>query len=166
MRKNVLRLTSILLLSAAVLAQSKKTKDEGWSDLMPPAEGRDSVLASCASCHNLKVVVHGRMNRDAWVKTINDMIQRGAPVFPEEIEPMAAYLSAVFGAAVPKPVNVNTAAREDLEKLPAMTSELVARILDARTKAGPFKNAEALRQSLGLQREEARKIIYLLKYSD
>jgi hypothetical protein len=166
MHQNVLRLIAILLLTTAALAQSKRAKDEGWPDLMPPGEGRDLVMASCATCHNLKVVVHGRMNRDAWMKTINDMIQRGAPVFPEEIDPMAAYLSGVFGAAVPKPVNVNKATREDLAKLPTLPPDLVSRILDARAKTGSFKNAEALRQALGVEPEEARKILYLLKYSD
>src|SRR5260370_42633843 len=166
MRQNALRPIAILLLAAAVLAQSKEAKDEGWSELRPRGDGRDFVRASCATCHNLKVVVHGRMNRDAWMKTINDMIQRGAPVFPEEIDPMAVYLSAVFGEGVPKPVNVNTATREELAKLPTLPPDLVTRILDARAKTGSFKNAEALRQALGVEREEARQILYLLKYSD
>jgi helix-hairpin-helix protein len=166
MRKNAPRLIAILLLAAAAFAQGRKAKDEGWSDLMPPGDGRDLVMASCATCHNLKVVVLGRMNRDAWMKTINDMIQRGAPVFPEEIDPMAVYLSTVFGAAVPKPINVNTATRDDLAKLPTLPPDLVTRILDARAKAGAFRNAEALRQALSFEREEARKILYLLKYSD
>ncbi len=156
----------VLLVLSAALAQGQKAKDEAWVELLPPGEGREPVLNSCASCHNLKIVVLARKSRADWVKSVNDMIQRGAPVFPEEIEPMTAYLSKAFGTAVPKPVNVNTASREDLEKLPNLKPEMLTRILEARSKVGPFKNSEELRRALGMEKGDFEKILYLLKYSD
>jgi DNA uptake protein ComE-like DNA-binding protein len=143
-------------------AQNPKTKDEGWSQLLPPGDGRQAVLESCTTCHNLKVVVHARLSRAGWTKDVNDMIQRGAPLFPEEIDPLTAYLSKVFGPDVPKLVNVNTAAREDLEKLPNLKPEMVIRIVEAR----PFKNSEELRRALGMEKTDIEKIQYLFKYRD
>jgi len=156
---------AVLVLSCA-LAYSQKAKDEGWSELLPPGEGRDLALSSCGTCHNLKVVVHARKDRDAWAKSVNDMIQRGAQIFPEEIGPITAYLSKSFGASVPMLVNVNTASRQELEKLPNMSPEIAARILEARAKAGNLKNPEELRRALGMEKAEFEKIQYSLEYKN
>src|SRR5437773_10318460 len=102
----------IVLLLLPLFGLMQNAKDDGWSPLLPPGDGRDLVLTSCATCHNVKVVVHARKNRDDWSKTIGDMIQRGAPIFPEEIAPITSYLSTTFGPAVPALVNINAAARE------------------------------------------------------
>jgi len=165
MPKLLLVVTSLFAL-APLHAQSEKTKDEGWSDLLPPGDARQSVMESCTSCHNLKVVVLARKNRAEWSKAINDMIQRGAQLFPEEIEPITNYLLKACGPDAPKLVNVNTATREELAGLPNMKPDLVAQILDVRGKAGPFKNADELRQALKLDPAGFEKIRYLLKYRD
>ena len=166
MRNLVLFLVLVLLVLPGAPAQGPKPKEEGWPELLPPGDGRELVLSTCTSCHNLKVVVHARMSRAEWAKSVNDMIQRGAPVFPEEIEPLTTYLSKAFGTSVPKLVNVNTASREELEKLPNLKPEIVTRILDARGKAGPFKSSEELRRALGMEKADFEKILYLLKYRD
>ena len=163
MRNNSLSLL-LILLTAPAFAQNEKVKDDGWSDLLPAGDGRQSVLDSCASCHNLKVVVDGRKSRADWAKAINDMIQRGAQLFPEEIDPITTYLSKFYGTDVPKLVNVNTATREELEKLPDLKPEIATRILDARGKAGPFKSPDELRRALGIEKAEFGKFFYLLKY--
>ena len=158
-----------LIVAALVVplaAQSDKVKDEGWSELLPPGEARQSVLDSCSSCHNLKVVVLARKNRAEWAKAINDMIQRGAQLFPEEIEPITNYLVKVCGPDVPKLVNVNTATKEELATVPNLKPDVAAQILEARGKNGPFKNADELRQALKLDPAEFEKIRYLLKYRD
>ncbi len=165
--RNIVRwLVLAALVLPAAWAQQHKTKDEGWPELLPPGEGRELLLTSCSSCHNLKSTVHARKSRADWAKTVNDMIQRGAPIFPEEIEPLTAYLSQAFGPAVPKLLNVNTASRGDLEKLSNLKPEIVARLLEARGKAGPFKKSEELRQALGMDKSDFEKIRFLLKYSD
>jgi DNA uptake protein ComE-like DNA-binding protein len=166
MRNTLVLLALVLSALSAVLAQGQKAKDEVWVELLPPGEGRELVLDSCVSCHNLKVVVLTRKSRADWVLSMNDMIQRGAPVFPEEIEPITAYLSKAFGTAVPKPVNVNSVSREELEKLPNLKPEMADRILETRGKAGPFKNSEELRRAIGIEKKDFEKIVYLFKYSD
>jgi DNA uptake protein ComE-like DNA-binding protein len=170
MRTILLSFVSILFVFAAALAEgpktSQKTQDDGWAELLPPGDGRELVLRSCASCHSLKPVVDVRKSRESWAKSVNDMIQRGAPVFPEEIEPMTTYLSKAFGTDVPKLININTASREELEKLPNLKSEILTRILAARDKVGSFKNSGELRRTLGIDKTDFEKILYLFKYSD
>ena len=61
---------------------------------------------------------------------------------------------------------MNTATREEFEKLPNLKPETVARLLEVRQKAGPFKNAEALKEALGKQGDDFEKDRYLLKYKD
>ena len=167
MRVIVFLLTLVFALLSAVSAQAQKAKDEGSTQTLPPGNGRDLVLNSCnSSCHNLTMIVTARKNNDGWSKSVNDMIQRGATVFPEEIEPMTNYLSKFFGPGVHPPVNVNTASRDLLAKTTGLSQEMVALILEVRGKSGPFKGPEELRHALGIEREEFAKRFYLLKYED
>ena len=148
------------------MGAAQKPKEEGWSELLPPGEARAMVLEVCADCHTLKGTVHERKNRAAWAKTVNDMILRGAALYPDEIEPVTNYLAKAFGPDVPKPVNVNTATREELEKLPGLKPETVAHLLELRQKAALYKNAKELKEALGKQADEFEKYRYLLKYKD
>lgn len=158
-------LAFFVCLLVAAAAQQPVPDANRSSPPMPPGEGRDLVQTDCVGCHNLNMIFQNRKTQAAWSKEINDMIQRGAAVFPEEIEPITAYLSKNFGPGVPAPINVNTAARADLEKLPGIKPEMVERILSARAKAGAFKNSEDLRQAIGLNKDEFAKDLYLLKYN-
>lgn len=151
---------------AATLLPGQKSKDEGWSELLPPGEGRDPVLDSRNSGHNLKVVVQARQSRAEWAKSFNDMMQRGSQLFPEEIDPITTYLSKAFATDVPKLVNVTTASRRDSEKLPNFSPEIGNRIPEAGTKAGAFKNAEELRRAPGMQQDDFEKIRYRLEYTN
>jgi hypothetical protein len=164
--KLVTKFLAFLLMFSMAFAQGKKPKDDGWPDLLPPGDGRDLVRESCGGCHNLKVVVKARKSRAEWAKSINDMIQRGSQLFPEEIDPITTYLSKAFATDVPKLVNVNTASREDLEKLPDFKPEIVGAILEARSKNGPFKNSADLRLALGMRDADFEKIRYRLEYSN
>ncbi|HKN34603.1 MAG TPA: helix-hairpin-helix domain-containing protein [Terriglobales bacterium] len=132
---------------------------------LPPGEGRDLVQTDCVGCHKLNMIFQNRKTKAAWAKEVNDMIQRGAAVFPEEIEPITAYLSKNFGSDMPPPINVNTADRAELEKLPGIKPEMVERILNARAKAGSFKDPDELRRALRLDKDEFAKDFYLLKYN-
>jgi competence protein ComEA len=166
MRKPLLVLAMLAAMLAPAWTQTQKPENKGWDELLPPGDGRDAVLTACVTCHGLKAVVIGRKDRAGWQKTVDDMIQRGAPVFPEEIDPITAYLAKVFPAEMPSPINANTATAEELTKLPGVTPEVARRLIDARVKFGPFKSAEEMRQAVGLDKSEFEAIRYLLKFSE
>ncbi|HLK51268.1 MAG TPA: helix-hairpin-helix domain-containing protein [Bryobacteraceae bacterium] len=156
----------LLLLVLLLAAADAQRRDEVWAELLPPGNGHGAVVASCTGCHSLKVVVNARRTPAEWAATVDDMIQRGAPAFPDEIEAMTAFLAKSFPATAPRLVNVNTARREELEKLPGMNPEAAARIVAARSQAGIVRNPEDLRRALGMEKAEFEKILYLFKYSD
>ncbi|MGH9943991.1 MAG: ComEA family DNA-binding protein [Pyrinomonadaceae bacterium] len=47
-------------------------------------------------------------------------------------------------------ININTAAREELEKLPGVGAGLAARIVEHRERYGPFRRAEHLMMVRGI----------------
>ncbi len=166
MRNILMVVCTLALVLAPAWTQNQKPENKGWDELLPPGNGRDTVMTACVTCHGIKTVVNARKDRAAWQKAVNDMIQRGAPVFPEEIEPLNQYLAKAFSADAPKLVNVNTATAEELAKVPGIKPELAKRLVEARTKSGPFKNADELRQAAALDKSEFESIRYLLKYSE
>lgn len=64
---------------------------------LPPGEGRPLVLETCVQCHDLRPIVSQRKPGPAWRRTVNEMVWRGAPLFPGEAEAVAGYLAAAFG---------------------------------------------------------------------
>ena len=166
-RAPLLIATTILILAPAFTQnQPQKPENKGWDELLPPGAGRESVTTTCVTCHGIKTVVIARKSQPEWAKAVNDMIQRGAPVFPDEIEPLVQYLSKSFPTSLPKPVNVNTASVADLEKIPGMKTEIAQHIVDARAKAGPFKDAADLQRAAGIDKGDFESVRYLLKYSE
>jgi mono/diheme cytochrome c family protein len=64
---------------------------------LPEGAGRALMLQACVQCHDFKSVVSQRKTAEAWRRTINEMIWRGAPLMADEAAVLADYLSAAFG---------------------------------------------------------------------
>src|SRR5258706_15254695 len=62
-------------------------------------KGRQVVAQVCATCHTtiVRMVQVHKQSADQWKDTVYFMISRGAQIMPDEIEPVAAYLSAASG---------------------------------------------------------------------
>ena len=59
------------------------------------------VAARCALCHDLGRVVSVPRTRDEWVQITRNMIERGPHATADEVQTVAAYLSAHFGEETP-----------------------------------------------------------------
>ena len=66
-------------------------------------EGREAFGQACVQCHNMSRTQIQRKTADAWRDTVYSMISRGAPVMPDEIEPLIDYLSATYGPGATPP---------------------------------------------------------------
>jgi mono/diheme cytochrome c family protein len=55
------------------------------------------MLQACVQCHDFKCVVSQRKTADAWRRTINEMVWRGAPLLSDEVAVLTDYLAASFG---------------------------------------------------------------------
>lgn len=62
-------------------------------------KGRQAMGQACVPCHNniARVIQLHKKSREEWRNTVYSMIGRGAFIFPEEIEPLAAFLAANAG---------------------------------------------------------------------
>lgn len=69
---------------------------------LPEGEGKAIALAACLQCHGAKTLTHQRKDRAAWEATVYDMVGKGAPLLPDEIDPLVTYLAAYFGPETPR----------------------------------------------------------------
>lgn len=70
-------------------------------------KGKAAVTQVCVGCHDggaiMRMVAVRKKTADEWRDTVYRMIGRGAQVFPDEIEPLTAYLTATGGQVPPQP---------------------------------------------------------------
>jgi cytochrome c5 len=97
-----------LLTAAAGAArpQSGSAAPAQSADAAQIEKGRQAVGTVCVGCHNniMRMVQIHKKTPAQWKSTVYSMIGRGAMIFPEEIEPLTAFLSSVTAAgAQPAP---------------------------------------------------------------
>lgn len=73
------------------------------ADMLPFGPGRALVMEACVQCHDLRAVVSQRKDRAAWRRTVNEMVWRGAPLYPGEADVIGDYLAEAFGPAAGAP---------------------------------------------------------------
>ncbi|MEY4375700.1 MAG: hypothetical protein RJB26_250 [Pseudomonadota bacterium] len=64
---------------------------------LPEGPGRSSVAEVCGACHPLGQALGKRQSRAEWAATVEQMVGRGAPLAPEEFDPVVDYLTAWYG---------------------------------------------------------------------
>jgi hypothetical protein len=67
-----------------------------WIGMLPPGDGQQETKELCSNCHNLQKIVQSRKTPQEWERSVNDMLARGAQIFPDEAEKITKYLSASF----------------------------------------------------------------------
>lgn len=72
-------------------------------------DGATVLSAACTGCHNLRIIANARRSRASWSATVGDMIQRGAPVYPEEMKILIDYLAQTMA---PQAATANPAKEE------------------------------------------------------
>ena len=66
---------------------------------LPEGPGRASVAEVCGACHPLGQALGKRQSRAEWAAIVEQMVGRGAPLSPDEFDPVVDYLTAWFGTA-------------------------------------------------------------------
>ena len=79
------------------------------------ADGAAVMSTACIGCHNLRIIANARRSRASWAATVGDMIQRGAPVFPEERTILIDYLGETLGPNTAKANPANEDQRKKTE---------------------------------------------------
>jgi DNA uptake protein ComE-like DNA-binding protein len=162
-----MRLVVALVIAGGVVAQAQSRSQgrEDFTQYLPPGDGKALVSAQCASCHELKGTIQLRKSKQEWEAIVFDMVARGAPLTVEEADAIVAYLSTAFGPSAPPLVDVNTAAKVDLVKLPGVTPDRADRLLAHRAAKGPLPSRDDVRGVLGLDEAAFTKMKWYLKVS-
>ena len=88
-------ITAALIFIAGTLMPVVLPADQ-WTDMLPQGDGQQETKELCSSCHNLQKIVQSRKTPQEWERSVNDMLARGAQIFPDEAEKITKYLSASF----------------------------------------------------------------------
>lgn len=103
-KQNGMRILCILLGISIGLIGSQRSGAAAQSNAQLEMEkGKEAVGKACVQCHNMRYIQLQRKSAEQWRNVVLAMISTGALLFPEEIEPVTAYLTANFGPASPPP---------------------------------------------------------------
>jgi hypothetical protein len=89
-------LLSVLFLTGILIPVAVSWPQEDYKSQLPPGEGKELVVELCNTCHNLQKVVASRKTDKEWERSVYDMVNRGAQIFPEEVDQIVKYLAKSF----------------------------------------------------------------------
>src|SRR6202008_4523269 len=93
-----------------------------------PGKGSDLTTARCATCHDAQHITRAKLSRDEWSFNIRNMIERGAPVAPGEVQVILESLATYYNRDSPAPPPDPSAAGWGMD---AGSGDPVQRLLNA-----------------------------------
>jgi competence protein ComEA len=117
---------------------------------MPDAPGKAETMKVCSGCHEVSRVTSMHLDRAGWQGEMEKMISLGAKGSPEEFENILNYLSKSYPAEEVPKVRINSARPIDLEAGLTLRRSESAAIVAYRSKHGPFKSIEDLKNVPGI----------------
>jgi hypothetical protein len=155
---------SVIWTPAGAASQQRQDRArDDFSDYLPPGAAKELVAKQCGSCHDLGGTIRLRKSRQDWEAIVSDMVGRGAPLMIDEVDPIVAYLTQVFGPASPPLVDVNAAGKDDLMKLPGVAAAAADRLIAHRTSNGALQSRDQAQSVLGLDAAAFEKIKWYLR---
>ena len=152
-------MTSVALWTAVVstaavpkpsaLQRVRETRED-ISQYLPPGNGKALVAKECTACHEPGGMIRLRASKPKWEAVVIDMVARGAPLSIDDADIIIDYLSDVFGPQAPPHVDINTATRDELLKLPGVTPAAADRLVAHRNKKGASLTNDEVREAIGL----------------
>jgi len=90
-----------VLLSAVGLAgaEVRSPVDGGYSPTpaLPEGRGVEKVSQRCGTCHGIEIVAQQRLGRTEWSRVVDQMIEFGAALTPDDRRDIVDYLSSYLG---------------------------------------------------------------------
>lgn len=129
----LLSITAVLVITSGVLdAQSRRPE-------LPVGDGKDLAQSVCATaCHDATPLLMKRDGEDGWRENVERMVvQKGAQLFPGELETVVRYLSTHLGPG--------TALMQTGTLPPGAMAGGAATAKEVRLPDGPGKDAVQLR---------------------
>jgi hypothetical protein len=91
--------SKIVWLTACLVCVPGAVSAQGRAPELPPGEGRELALSVCGTaCHDTTPLVMKRDGESGWRRNVERMVvQKGAHIFPAELETLVRYLSTALG---------------------------------------------------------------------
>jgi hypothetical protein len=87
----------LFLFTAGSLLNLPHASGQQTANKLIDGPGVELVRRKCSLCHDLDHITSIRQTREAWEDTVKIMIQRGAPVTPEEMALIVDYCTRYYG---------------------------------------------------------------------
>jgi len=85
-----------------------------WSQQLPDGPGKELAAANCNGCHTLLSRVGSGYTPEGWRTVLRMMVNQGAPVPADQVEPLREYLTKSFpekgkpaGVVIPGPAEIS-----------------------------------------------------------
>jgi cytochrome c len=92
---------------------------------LTPGKGAELATARCVTCHDATHITRTKLSRGEWEFNIKNMIERGAPVAPDEVAPILEYLATYYNRDVAPPAAAESAST------PAGGGDAVTQLMNA-----------------------------------
>jgi hypothetical protein len=95
---------SVVIVSVALVAFSASPLLSGESPSspdLPPGPMQAKAITACIECHESRIIMQQRLNKQSWAKEVDKMIRWGAVVDPNDHDALIDYLSTNFGPDKP-----------------------------------------------------------------
>lgn len=138
MRRSLAALAAVVM-SVAVVPLG--AQDAAPARTLVPGKGADLTMARCAVCHEITHITRARLSRGEWQDNVKNMIERGAPIAPEEIPVIVDYLSAYYSrdGAAPAAEAEAAPAQDPVQRLLADNACLGCHGVDQKIVGPSFK---------------------------
>ncbi len=113
-----------------------------------PGKGSDLTMARCALCHEITHVTRARLSRGEWEDNVRNMIERGAPIPPNEIPVIVEYLATYYNrdSAPPPPdpaAAASSAGQDPVQRLLAHNACTSCHGIDQKIVGPSFREVAA-----------------------
>jgi cytochrome c551/c552 len=111
------------------------------------AAGPNAGLTSarCGLCHDITHVTRTRLSRGEWSDNVKNMIERGAPIAPDEVPLIVEYLAVYYNRDTPPPAGdaAPAAAGDPVQQLLAANACTACHAVDRRVVGPSFREIAA-----------------------
>lgn len=130
---------------AALLATGVATAQEDEPPrTLTPGKGVELATARCVICHDAQHITRSKLSRGEWEFNIKNMIERGAPVAPNEIAPILEYLATYYNRDAPAPPPAAAASGGDpMQRLLTSNACIACHQRDQRAIGPSFREVAA-----------------------
>ena len=93
-----MKFSAVAILFCALAATALAADGARTLDDLPSGAGRDALVRSCLTCHDLNVVLARGRARAEWAEVTGQMIDRGAVIGEDDLKVLLDYLADVAPA--------------------------------------------------------------------